>query len=183
MHARSVLIITMLCTPLGCDDSSEPEWFNTAPDTVLLYSLARAEHFGMPSAFDMIYARRVVVEAEGETGSWDFAVLDGVDGFSFVMPGAFPGLAATSSIMTANGTPFDALTEAPRTGYDSLGIALDAGAVYIVRTRTVTDASGNSCHYYGKLEPVEIDAILGTLLFRHLTNPTCNSRGLSPPED
>jgi hypothetical protein len=36
----------------------------------------------------------------------------------------------------ANATPFAALTEAPRTGYDSAGIAIDAGAVYIVRTRT-----------------------------------------------
>jgi hypothetical protein len=168
--------------PLGCDDPGEPEWFSTTPDTVLLYSLSRTEHFGLPSAFDMIYARRVVVESEEETGNWDFAVLDGVDGFSFIMPGAFPGLSASSSIMTASGTPFDALIEAPRTGYDSVGITLDSGSAYIVRTRTITDGSGNSCHYYGKLEPVELDTLLGTLLFRYLANPNCNSRALVAPD-
>jgi hypothetical protein len=173
----------VLCIPLGCGDPGEPEWFITTPDTVLLYSLSRAEHFGMPSAFDMISGRRVVVESEAETGHWDFAILDAVDGFAFAMPGAFPGLDASSSIVSISATPFDALTEAPRTGYDSVGSTLDSGLVYVVRTRTVTDGAGNSCHYYGKLEPVEIDGILGTLLFRYLANPNCNSRGLVPPLD
>jgi hypothetical protein len=170
------------CTVAGCGDSGEPEWLITTPDTVVLYSLSRAEHFGMPSGFDMVYSRRVVIEGESETGNWDLAVFDDTGSFHIFMPGAFAGLDSTSSIIRVEGTPFDGLAEAPRTGYDSAGLAIDANGLYVVRTRTVTDAYGNACHYFGKLEPVEIDGTNGTLTFRYLSNPNCSSRALTPPD-
>ncbi|MGH7481494.1 MAG: hypothetical protein ACRELV_05020, partial [Longimicrobiales bacterium] len=63
---------------LGCDDPFDPRWppGTETPDTVELFSLARPEYQGLPSAFDFTPSarRRVVVEQPGETGNWDVAL-------------------------------------------------------------------------------------------------------------
>jgi hypothetical protein len=55
------------------------------------------------------------------------------------------------------------------------------GNVYVVKTNRARGSFGTTCVYHAKLEPVVIDVPGGSLLFRYVTNPVCNSIDLVPP--
>src|SRR5687768_12215069 len=95
---RAVLCLIPLITA-ACDDEFTQEWV-ARPDTVLLFSLSRAELIGENSAYDLIDGVPLPVEAPGVTGRWDLAVIDQGDGLALIPASAFSGLDSRAAIAT-----------------------------------------------------------------------------------
>lgn len=163
------------------DDPFAFDWTDT-PDTVLLYSLARPE-LNLVSGFNFFQRVRVQVEAPAATGQWDAAV-DTRDGqIVLLVPGAF-GVASTARIAPLEAMSLDDVTTAPSdtTLYISdEPVPMVEGNIYVVKTNRARGSFGSTCVYYAKLEPLEADPVAGTLRFRYVVNPVCNSRDLVPP--
>lgn len=158
-------------------------WVDT-PDTATLYSLARVE-LNLPSGFGFYRGNAVDIAAPGATGSWDVA-LDTRNGkLAFLAPGAL-GVSSRAAVAPLPNMTLDDITKAP-SGQDTVlyvsdePVPIDAGTVYIVRTNRQPGAFGQTCVYYAKVEPVEIDVPNGTLLFRYVSSPVCNNLDLVPP--
>ncbi len=164
------------------DDPFAFDW-SDAPDTVLLYSLARPE-LNLVSAFAFFQRVPVRVEAAAATGTWDLAV-DTRGGEIVLLPPGALGVTGTAAISTLTGTTLADVTEAPT---DTLlyeknaPVSISMGDVYVVKTNRSTGSFGSSCIYYAKLTPVDIDPVGGTLSFEYVTNPICNSIDLVPPD-
>lgn len=178
MAAAGILALTSLACG---DDPFRFDW-EVAPDTVLLYSLARPE-LNLPSAFNLNQRRRVLIESPGATGAWDFAV-DTQDGqIVLLTPGAM-GLDSRARITSVTGTPFLDVRKAPADTAGYVGdrpVPVELGPVYIVQTDESVGSFGTRCVYYGKLEALDIDPAQGTLVFVFDSNPLCNDRSLVPP--
>lgn len=168
----------------ACDDDPFRIDWEVAPDTVLLYSLARPE-LGLPSAFNFNRRQFIEIEAPGATGTWDLAV-DTQDGeLVLLVPGAM-GLQSRARITSLTGMTFEEVREAPAdtSAYIAdMPVPVELGPVYVVQTGESTSSFGARCVYYAKLEALDVDAALGTLRFVYDSNPVCNSRDLIPPED
>ena len=168
----------------GTACSGDPFAFNwdDTPDTVLLYSLARPE-LNLVSAFNFLQGIPVRVERATATGSWDAAVDTDGEQIVLLAPGAF-GVTGAARIATLEGLSYEDVTRAPK---DTLVFTADQrvpvrmGNIYVVKTNRSLGSFGNSCVYYAKLQPIDIDAAGGTLTFRYVTNPVCNSPDLVPP--
>ncbi len=162
----------------------ELTWVETRADTVLLYSLVRPE-LNLPSAFDFHGHKSLRIEAPGSTGGWD-VVLDTQGGQLVLLPPGALGIESEAGIVPFPGLRFADLTEAPK---DTASykrdepIALEAGTSYVVRTHRGPDRFGIQCVFYAKLEPLEIDPVLGTLWFVYDVNPLCGERSLVPTPD
>ncbi|MBT8335443.1 MAG: hypothetical protein KJO11_02500 [Gemmatimonadetes bacterium] len=168
----------------ACED--DPFGFNDwtlAPDTVFIYSLARPE-LNLASGFNVNQRRLVRVEAAGATGSWDFLVNTEDGRLVFLTPSAV-GLDTESAVVPMPGETFDGIREAPADTalyVRDRSVPIELGQLYVVRTNQQTGSFGRRCVYYGKLEPLEVDPVGGTLRFRYDASPLCNSRSLVPPE-
>lgn len=164
------------------DDPFAFDWDDT-PQTVLLYSLARPE-LNLASGFSFRRQTRVRIEAPEATGTWDIA-LDTQNGQLVLLPPGALGVTSTARIATIGNVPLESVIEAPA---DTTAYVVDApvpivdGTVYVVRTTRQPGAFGSSCIYHAKMEPVVIDIPGGTLTFRYVASPVCNSRELVPPE-
>jgi hypothetical protein len=55
------------------------------------------------------------------------------------------------------------------------------GSVYVIKTHRWSGSFGRTCISFAKLEPLDVDVSGGTLTFRYVSNPVCNSRDLVPP--
>ncbi len=173
-----LLILVSILPSAGCD-SVEPTMFPVG-DTVVLYSLARAEYIGHASAFDFRTPQAVVVERPKGADFADFDVaFSEVDGDFVLLPaglfesfGTEPGIAVDES-----GVLFEELSRAPSEGYiTDAAVPLREGPVYVIRTR-----SRNACSQYAKMEVLELDPD-GILEFRFLRNNLCNDRALEPAD-
>jgi hypothetical protein len=164
------------------DDPFKIRW-TIQPDTVLLYSLARPE-LNLLSGFSFINRIPVRIEAPNATGTWDVA-LDTRDGGLVLLPPGALGVESRARIATLPGAVFDEVIEAPA---DTMlytadqPVQVSMGTVYIVRTNQYVGSFGTRCVNYGKLEPVAIDAVVGTLSFVFDASPVCNDRKLIPPD-
>lgn len=169
----------------ACDD--DPFGFEDwvlRPDTAFLYSLDRPE-LNLPSGFNLTSRQRVRVEAAGSTGNWDFLV-NTVDGSMVLLTPSALGLDTRAAIAPIADQTFDGIRTAPgdTTAYiRTEAVQMTVGELYVIRTNIQSDQFGQSCSFYGKLEPLEIDIDGGTFRFRYDSNPLCNSRDLVPPED
>lgn len=187
---RRLAILAVVLLPLGgvaaCDDNPFDVTWTANPDTVLLYSLARPE-LNLPSAFDFVPTNRrtVRVERPGASGNWDVALDAGADGgLVFLTPPAL-GIDARSGIVPRPGVGFEELSEAPAdTAQYSFSepVPVEEGRVYVVRTRRARGGFGRLCAFFGKFEPVEVDAEAGVMRFVYDVNPDCNDRSLVPDE-
>ena len=174
--------VALLMGMVGC--SGDPFSFNwsDAPDTVLLFSLARPE-LNLVSGFAFFQRVPIRIEAADATGTWDAALDTRGDDLVLLPPGAL-GVTSSARITTLQGMSLEDVTRAPT---DTLVYIADEpvpvqfGTVYVIRTGRATGSFGSSCVYYAKLEPVAIDVPGGTLTFRYVTNPICNSQDLVPP--
>jgi hypothetical protein len=169
----------------ACDD--DPFNFNdwtAAPDTVVIYSLDRPE-LNLPSAYSF-YRRGVHrVEAANSSGQWDVALDTREGGLVLLAPRAL-GIDATAGIVPMPDQRYDEIREAPAD--TSLYISDEpvpvvVGQLYVVRTNEALGAYGQRCSYYGKMEPLAADPVLGILEFRLDSNPICNNRDLVPPSN
>lgn len=174
--------VALLVGLVACNNNPyQLNWIDT-PDTVTLYSLARAE-FNLPSGFGFYRANAVNIETPGATGSWDVA-LDTRNGELVLLPPGALGVSARAAITALPGLTLDDVTKAPSDTlvYDGDSpVPVEQGTVYVVRTNRQAGSFGQTCVYYAKVEPVEIDVPNGTLTFRYVSSPVCNSLDLIPP--
>lgn len=187
-HAPVGALAAALLVALGAcgDDPFDFDWTNTpgVRDTVLLYSLARPE-IGLESGFSFVPRPALaVVEDPGATGNWDIA-LDTQGGQLVLLPPGALGVTSRARILPLGAVAFDDVVEAPEdtTLYvadDPIGLAV--GSVYIVRTNRASCSFGSSGSFYAKMEPLALDAVGGTMTFRYVASPICNSRALTPPD-
>jgi hypothetical protein len=179
--AAAFAALLMGLTACG-DDPFSFDW-SDVPDTVQLYSLARSE-LNLPSGFSFgPPPTAAVVEEPNATGTWDIAI-DTQGGEMVLLPPGALGITASARISPLGAMNFDDVKEAPE---DTLlyvaddPVPLSGGRVYVVKTNRRPGSFGSSCVYYAKMEPVTIDVSGGTLLFRYVASPICNSRDLVPP--
>lgn len=182
--ALSFLLVPLAAALAGCgDDLLNPRW-TAAPDTALLYSLARPE-LNLPSGFNFTARRTVLVEAPGATGNWDLALDTREEGLVLLPPGAL-NINSRARITTLPGLEFDEVREAPTdsTLYSTdEPVPVQDDVVYVIRTDQGADTFGRRCVFYAKMEPVSLDVETGTLRFLYDTNPICNDPRLVPPDD
>jgi len=164
------------------DDPFKIRW-TIQPDTVLLYSLARPE-LNLLSGFSFINRIPVRIEAPNATGTWDVALDTRNGGLVLLPPGAL-GVESKARIAALPGATFAEVIEAPA---DTMlyeadePVQVSMGTVYVVRTNQYVGSFGTRCVNYGKLEPLAVDADLGTLSFVFDGSPVCNDRKLIPPD-
>ena len=167
---------------VGCSGDPFAFNWNDTPDTVLLFSLARPE-LNLVSGFAFFQRVPIRIEAANATGTWD-AALDTRGAELVLLPPGALGVTSSARITALQGMSFEDVTQAPA---DTMVYVADEpvpvrfGTVYVIRTNRATGSFGSSCVYYAKLEPVVIDVPGGTLTFRYVTNPICNSQDLVPP--
>jgi hypothetical protein len=151
----------------------------------LIYSIDREPYdFPRPSAFNMLERRTVILEDPSAQGRWDFAV-ERQGGSMVLLPPPVLGVTSLAAIAPIPQTSLESVTMAPA---DTMvyvtqeAVPLEMGTVYVIRTHRQPGFFGRTCQFYGKIEPVEIDAVGGTFRFRHDVNPDCNNRSLIPPD-
>ena len=177
----TALLLALLISACG-DDPFQIRW-SSAPDTVLLYSLARPE-LNLHSAFNFTQRSTVRIEAPDKTGEWDVA-LDTQGGQLALLPPGALGIDSRAQVAELSGRTLDEVEEAPS---DTLlyaavqPVPVQLGSVYVIRTRSVAGAFGAKCVYFAKLAPLEIDVTEGRLRFVFEMNPVCNDHQLVPPE-
>ncbi len=158
-------------------------WTVPNVQTALIYSLARPE-LNLPSAFDFLNRVAVEIQAPGVTGSWDL-VLDTQDGqLVFLPPGALEIISEVMFLEMPN-MAFDDVIEAPKdsTLYTKdQPLPVEMSSVYILRTHAAPGRFGLVCSYYGKLQPVLIEPVLGTVAFEYDVSTLCDDRGLVPED-
>jgi len=181
----AVLIPCLSILSLGAcgDDPFQIRWAADV-DTVSLFSLARPE-LNLGSAYNFDQRRILVVEAPGSSGSWDLAVDDDGTEMYFVLPEVL-GIESRAALAPVPGVSFEDLTEAPSDTAAYIGneiIPIQIGTVYAVRTSEGTGFFGETCVYYGKLQPIEKDLVRGTVSFFFDASPVCNDRSLIPTEE
>ena len=167
----------------ACGD--DPFFFpwESAPDTVLLYSLARPEP-NLDAAFNFHNRVKVRVEAATATGNWDVAVDTRGGQLVFLPPGAL-GIVSKAGVAALPGFSFDDLQDAPKDTavYSKLApVPVELGTVYVVKTSQSPGIFGTNCSYYAKIEPLVIDVEGGTLRLMFDASPVCNSLRLIPPD-
>ncbi len=189
MRALHLVLPTAMLAYAASACSDDPFGFDrweANPDTVLLYSLARPE-LNLSSAFDFVVRQPVRVERAGSTGNWDVAVDTEGGQLVLIAPGAL-GIPSEARVTELTNTMFDEATQAPRdtAAYTSTrGLPLRTTSVYVFRTRRAREPIfGQSCTFYGKLQPLVLDPVAGTVEFVFDANTSlagCNNRDLVPP--
>jgi len=159
------------------------KWTVSNVRTALIYSLARPE-LNLPTAFNFVDRVAVEIQAPGATGSWDL-VLDTQDGqLVFLPPGAL-GINSDVMVLEIAGVDFDDVIEAPQdsTLYSrDQPVPVETTSVYVLRTHEGTNRFGLPCLFYAKLQPVEVELALGSVLFEYDVSVLCNDRGLVPED-
>jgi hypothetical protein len=93
------------------------------------------------------------------------------------------GVFSGAGIASVPGSRFQDVTEAPDspTAYvEDAPVPLELGTVYVIRTREQQGICGETCNYYGKIQPLNIDLAAGILYFVHDVSPVCNDPSLIP---
>lgn len=163
---------------------ADPFAFNwsDAPDTAVVYSLARPE-LNLPSAYNFFAGATLPVENPSATGNWDMA-LDTRGGELVLLPPGALGVSSRARIAALQGLQLDDVMEAPTDSMvysASVPVPVELGTIYVVRTAQRAGSFGTRCVYYAKMEPLTVDVANGTMTFREVTNPVCNDRSLVPP--
>jgi hypothetical protein len=177
------LLALLACFALAaCDDDLlDPTW-TAAPDTAVLFSLARPE-LDLESAFNFNARAVVALEQPGNALQWDIALDTRAGQLVLLTPNAL-GITSRARIAALPGMTFAQVEEAPADTLLYSGLApvpVQRNAVYVVRTDARTSAGGG-CSFYAKLEPLVVDPAQGRLEFVFDSNPFCNDRRLLPPD-
>jgi len=182
--AWRLLVLALLPILGACDDDLfRVDWVES-PDTVLLYSLARPE-LNLLSAFDFVNRYSVRIESPNATGQWDLAIDTQEGDLVFLPPEAVGVTGSRARISPMGAVRFEDLRTAPSDTALYVGdraVPVVLGHTYVIRTRQEYGYYGQSCVYYGKLEPLTKDPEAGTITFVFDVSPVCNSRKLYPPK-
>lgn len=182
---RGLALLLVVPALFGCDDDLFQVKWEVSPDTVLIYSLARPE-LNLLSAFDFVAEVPVPVESPNASGKWDMALDTQDGGLVFLPPGAVGISDSKARIIPMGTATFEELRQAPSDTTLYVGdraVPVVLGNTYIIRTRQERGAYGQICVYYGKFQPLFMDAVAGTLTFMYDVSPVCNSRKLVPPKN
>lgn len=164
------------------DDPFDLNWI-AQPQEVTLFSLDRPE-LNLPAAFNFVQRQSLRIQTPEAVGRWDLAVDTQGGELVFLPPGAL-NIPSTARVTVLPDTEFDDVIDAPAdsTLYrSSEPVAIDTANVYVFRTHQVSGRFGQVCVYYGKLEPLVVDAATGQVRFLFDVSPVCNSRRLIPPD-
>jgi hypothetical protein len=180
--AGSALVLFILPYLMGCDDDLfKIDWVEN-PDTALIYSLARPE-LNLLSAFDFLLRVPVQIESPNATGQWDIVVDTQEGQLVLLPPGALGVQGSNAKISPMVGMSYDEVRVAPSDTALYIGdspVPLNMGSTYVIQTRKSRDFYGRSCTFFGKMEPLALDPVLGTVTFQFDVSPECNSRLLYP---
>jgi hypothetical protein len=181
---RFTLVLVTVGALGACDDDLSLGTWDATPDTIALFSLSRPDGLGFPSAYDFSTRRVIEVETPGATGNWDVVLADGSTALQLVPAGAFEGQTSRAAIATIPGQAFDDLTEAPAdtARFTAQPVMLEAGGVYVVRSRRVACGFSTAVHY-AKILAVTLDPVEGIATFAVVANPLCNDRSFIPPDE
>lgn len=177
---RTLCLVGSLASAAACDDASDIEWY-AYEEAITLYSIATTQP-NLPDGFDFVNRLRVVIEQSGATGTWDLAIGTSETELVLLPPGAL-GVASYAGVVAVEGATLADLTLAPAdsTAYvTDRGVPLAMGTSYVIRTRKTTGYFGETCAYYAKLEPLEVDTQAGWVRFVFDSNPNCYDLRLAP---
>lgn len=179
MRPWSLLILAVAALVVGCDDRFGPVDWDATQDTAILFSAARPELLGLPSAFDFVTESPVQVEQPGATDTWDVVLTEQGGQFLLVSADTLPALTSRAAIALVRGRAYEEVARAPEDTAFHVAVAVQVGSdvVYVVRTRRV-----NACIRYAKAEPITLDAARGSFRFAFARNPNCGDRSLVPPD-
>jgi hypothetical protein len=177
------VVCALAVVTAACGDGLGPLTWDATPVTGVLFSLARPELVGQPSAYDFVQLRRVVVESPGATGGWDIALSEQNGQFVFLTAGAFPGIDDDILITESTERTLAAVVEAPAdtADYSRGPVAVVEDRIYIVRTRIASCITFGSGPYYGKFQVLSVDEARGSIELAAVRNRYCNDRDLIPP--
>jgi hypothetical protein len=131
-----------------------------------------------PSAFDVITGQSVRTD---QFSGWDWVFQIAENGGTLWWPRSSIIDEDEDSGLQQMFIDFDALLEAPETGYvqhDSVPVAV--GDVFAARSRRDPAFGSIRCRHFAKVEILDINTDEGTVSFRHLVNPNCEKRKLVP---
>jgi hypothetical protein len=168
----------------ACETGLEPEPWNDTPVDVSLFSASLAGEIGRPSAYDVISNATVKLETPGSTGTFDIVLATEGNQLVLIPAGALQGQNSRAGIATITGQTFESLLKAPSdtAAYASTPVPIQAGGVYVVRTRRFS-CSFTTAVNYAKIKVLAIDVPTGAASFSVVRNPYCNDRSFVPPED
>jgi hypothetical protein len=176
--ARAAALTGLALLVVACSDTTNlpAPVFTNAVDTVSLFAL-RGTAITLPSAYTLEGAQPVRTD---QTTVLDFAF----DFDSLGAPALFPtgaiNLGALSGLQRST-QAFGAITLAPTGGYVfDKPIALDTGAVVLVRSRPTQCLFGATVSLYAKLRVLGVDSTARRLDFEILVDQNCGYRGLEP---
>ena len=179
---RIVPLFVALLWAGACDDDFFTIRWELSPDTVALYSLARPE-LNLASGFSFNDRFKVEIEGQNASGTWDVAV-DTQNGQMVWVTPRLLGIESEAGITPVDGSSFESLTRAPGDTilyYNTVPVPIRVGQLYAVRTFEAPGLYGQPCNYFGKVEVLSLDPVVGTVEFRYDSSPVCNDRELIPP--
>jgi hypothetical protein len=182
VRITALLALAGITTVAACDDGLGPEFWIDTPVTITVYSLARSELRGLPSAIDVFELEPRRVDVAGMTGFWDVAFSEENGQFVLLPPSWFPGVSSVAGIAVIEDQSFDEVIRAPgdSAAYsitDPVPVRTDV--VYVFRSgRRVL----SSCVWYAKAMAVALDEEAGRLEMEIVRNPLCGDRYLVPPD-
>jgi hypothetical protein len=172
-------VLVAACTA----DSLLVDW-DEQPLEQVIYAIDREpETVRRPTVFNMLERRGLAIEDASAQGRWDFA-LARENGEMVLLPPNSLGVISRAAIATIPGTQFADVRQAPAdtllySVFDPVPVRL--GNVYVIRTHQQFDVFGQFCFFFGKIEPLEMDAASGVMRFVHDVSPICNDLSLVPP--
>ena len=171
--------LAALGTLAACGNSTglPPAHIANVVDTVSLYALDGTP-VTAPSAYDVEFLRAVRTDV---TTAYDFIFNIDNTGRALLLPTGAVGMGKQSAILPQP-TSFDAVTDAPTSGYaDSTATPIDSGTVAVIRSRPYTlCATGIVVFLYAKIEVLKIDRVARRLDFQILADLNCGYRELRP---
>lgn len=172
--AAAVLLVTLAAC--GTTSGLPSAHIVNAVDTVSLYALDGTPP-ATPSAYDILLVRKVRTDVS--TG-FDFVFNIDTAGHALLLPTGAVGLAKQSGIRIESSS-FDAITDAPTSGYaDSTGQQVVDGTVAVIRSRPTQCSFGAVVYQYAKLEVLDVDTVARQIKFQILVDQNCGYRGLQP---
>lgn len=155
-----------------------PAFSENVVDTTTIYAL-RGTAIQLPSAFDIVVNQTARTD---RAEPFDFAFdIDG-NGQAVLLPAGALGFSVTAGILVSDSS-FEALTDAPREGYDdSVAVAIQIGDVFVARSRATRSQCGllGSLPRYGKFRVLVINTQQRLLTLETLVNTNCGFRSLEP---
>lgn len=147
------------------------------PSEATLWSFRDAP-LRQPSAFSLKQGRAVRTDQVSE---WDFVGWLTGEGEAQFRPRALLLEDGSEAGLQRVDVGFEQLEEAPEEGYvTDAPVRADSGAVYAARSRQDPDVRRLQCFRYAKLEVLSVDREAGNVTVRHVVNPNCQDRDLTP---